>query len=93
MKNVDKIKKNKFFEGIDFNKLKKMELKAPYIPVINKFDYQKELKNISKPFIDFRVEPALKLKKSINDVVVINKDRKENYLEYHKNLMKWFDKF
>ena len=93
MKNVEKLKEKKFFENIDFIKLKKMEIKAPYIPKIDKFDYQKELNNISKPFMDFRPEPVEKLKSSINDVVVINKDKRENFLEYHKNLMKWFDKF
>jgi len=93
MKNVENIKKKKFFENIDFDKLTKMEIKAPYIPQINTYDYQKELKNISKPFMDFRPEPAIKLKSSVNDAAVIFREKKENYLEYHKNLMRWFEKF
>ena len=93
MKNVEKLKQKKFFEFIDFNKLKKMEIKAPFIPKIETFDYQKELKNISKPFMDFRPEPPEKMLNSINDIIVINRDRKENFLEYHKNMMRWFEKF
>ena len=93
MKNVENIKKKKFFENIDFDKLTKMEIKAPYIPQINTYDFQKELKNISKPFMDFRPEPAIKLKSSVNDAAVIFREKKENYLEYHKNLMRWFEKF
>ena len=93
MKKVENIKQKKFFEHIDFDKLKKMEMKAPFIPQINNYDYQKELKNTSKPFMDFRPEPAIKLKNSVNDATVIFREKKENYLEYHKNLMRWFEKF
>ena len=93
MKNVEKIKEKKFFENIDFDKLTKMEIKAPYIPQINTYDYQKELKNTSKHFMDFRPEPAIKLKNSVNDAAVIFREKRENYLEYHKNLMRWFEKF
>jgi cGMP-dependent protein kinase len=93
MKNVENIKNKKFFENIDFDKLTKMEIKAPYIPQINTYDYQKKLKNTSKPFMDFRPEPAIKLKSSVNDAAVIFREKKENYLEYHKNLMRWFEKF
>ena len=93
MKNVEKLKQKKFFENIDFNKLKKMEIKAPYIPKLEKFDYQKQLKNISKPFMDFRPEPPEKMINSVNDIIVINREKKENFLEYHKNMMKWFEKF
>ena len=93
MKNVEKIKEKKFFENIDFDKLTKMEIKAPYIPQINTYDYQKELKNTSKHFMDFRPEPAIKLKNSVNDAAVIFREKRENHLEYHKNLMRWFEKF
>ena len=93
MKNVEKLKGKKFFENIDFSKLKKMEIKAPYIPKLEKFDYQKQLKNISKPFMDFRPEPPEKMINSVNDIIVINREKKENFLEYHKNMMKWFEKF
>ena len=93
MKNAENIKQHKFFSHIDFNKLKKMEIKAPYIPQLNKFDYQKELNNTSKPFMDFRPEPFTKAKNTGNEIVVINRDKRENFLDYHKNLMRWFDKF
>ena len=93
MKNVGNLKERKLFENIDFNKLKKMEIKAPYIPKIEKFDYQKLLKNTSKPFLDFIPEHDEKIKNSINDVIVVNRDKRENFLEYHKNLMRWFEKF
>ena len=93
MKNVEKLKQKKFFENIDFNKLKKMEIKAPYIPKLEKFDYQKQLKNISKPVMDFRPEPPEKMINSVNDIIVIKREKKENFLEYHKNMMKWFEKF
>ena len=93
MKKVENIKQKKFFEHIDFDKLKKMEMKAPFIPQINNYEYQKELKNTSKPFMDFSPEPAIKLKNSVNDATVIYREKKENYLEYHKNLMRWFEKF
>ena len=93
MKKVGNLKEKKLFENIDFNKLKKMEIKAPFIPKIEKFDYQKLLKNTSKPFLDFIPEPPEKKKNSINDVIVVNRDKRENSLEYHKNLMRWFEKF
>ena len=93
MKKVGNLKEKKLFENIDFNKLKKMEIKAPFIPKIEKFDYQKLLKNTSKPFLDFIPEPPEKIKNSINDVIVVNRDKRENSLEYHKNLMRWFEKF
>ena len=93
MKKVENIKQKKFFEHIDFDKLKKMEMKAPFIPQINNYEYQKELKNTSKPFMDFSPEPAIKLKNSVNDATVIYREKKEKYLEYHKNLMRWFEKF
>ena len=43
--------------------------------------------------MDFRPEPPEKMLNSINDIIVINRDRKENFLEYHKNMMRWFEKF
>ena len=93
MKNIGNLKERKLFENIDFNKLKKMEMKAPYIPKIENFDYQKVLNNTSKPFLDFIPEPPEKIKNSVNDVFVLNRDKRENFLEYHRNLMRWFEKF
>jgi len=93
MKNLGNLREKKLFENIDFDKLKKMEIKAPYIPKIENFDYQKILNNTTKPFIEFIPEPAEKAKNSINDIIVINRDKRENFLEYHRNLMRWFEKF
>ena len=93
MKNCENLKQKKFFENIDFDKLKKMEIKAPYIPKIDKFDYQKVLNNTEKPFLEFTPEQNEKLKSSANEVVVLNREKKGNFLEFHKSLMRWFDKF
>ena len=95
MKNVCKIKEMDFYKGIDFNKLKKMEIKSPYIPQVVKVDYNKELSNVGKPFINYVPEPTSgnKNSNSINDVVLKNNDKDDNYFNYHKNQMKWFDKF
>ena len=94
IKNVEKIKEKKLFENIDFNKLKKMEIKAPFIPQLKKIDFNKEIKNIEKPFMEYRHEPSTrKNNKLYNQIIVINRDKKESFLDYHKNLMKWFESF
>ena len=94
MKNAEKIKEKKLFENIDFNKLKKMEIKAPFIPQLKKIDFNKEIKNIEKPFMEYRHEPSTrKNNKLYNQIIVINRDKKESFLDYHKNLMKWFESF
>ena len=82
-----------FYKGIDFNKLKKMEIKSPYIPQVVKVDYNKELSNVGKPFINFIPEPTQTNRNSVNEVVFKNNDNDDNYFNYHKNQMKWFDKF
>ena len=93
MKNVSKIKEMDFYKGIDFNKLKRLEIKSPYIPQVVKIDYNKELNNVGKPFMSYIPEPAHGNKNSINEVVFKNNDKDDNYFNYHKNQMKWFDKF
>ena len=93
MKNVSKIKEMDFYKGIDFNKLKKMEIKSPYIPQVVKVDYNKELSNVGKPFINFIPEPTQINKNSVNEVVFKNNGKDDSFFNYHKNQMKWFDKF
>ena len=93
MKKISKIKEMDFYKGIDFNKLKKMELKSPYIPQVVKVDYNKELNNVGKPFMNFIPEPTQANKNSVNEVVFKNNDKDDSYFNYHKNQMKWFDKF
>ena len=93
MKNVSKIKEMDFYKGTDFNKLKKMEIKSPYIPQVVKVDYMKELSNVGKPFMSFIPEPRQSNKNSIYEVVFKNNDKDSSYFNYHKNQMKWFDQF
>ena len=93
MKNVSKIKEMDFYKGIDFNKLKRLEIKSPYIPQVVKVDYNKELNNVGKPFMSYIPEPAQGNKNSVNEVVFKNYDKDDSYFNYHKNQMKWFDKF
>ena len=93
MKNVSKIKEMEFYKGMDFQKLKKMEIKSPYIPQVVKVDYNKELNNVGKPFMSFIPEPTQGNKNSVNDVVFKNNDKDDSFFNYHKNQMKWFDKF
>ena len=93
MKNVSKIKEMDFYKGIDFNKLKRLEIKSPYIPQVVKVDYNKELNNVGKPFMSYIPEPAQGNKNSVNEVVFKNNDKDDSYFNYHKNQMKWFDKF
>ena len=93
MKNVSKIKEMSFYKDIDFNKLKKMKIKSPYIPQVVKVDYNKELNNVGKPFTSYIPEPTQITKNSVNEVVFKNSNKDDNYFNYHKNQMKWFDKF
>ena len=93
MKNVSKIKEMEFYKAIDFNKLKKLEIKSPYIPSVVKVDYNKELNNVGKPFMSYIPEPTQGNKNNVNEVVFKNGDKDDNYFNYHKNQMKWFDKF
>ena len=93
MKAVSKIKEMDFYKGIDFNKLKKMEISSPYCPQVVKVDYNKELNNVGKPFMSFIPEPTLANKNSVNEVVFKNNDKDDSFFNYHKNQMKWFDKF
>ena len=93
MKNVSKIKEMDFYKGIDFKKLKRLEIKSPYIPQVVKVDYNKELNNVGKPFITFIPEPTQVNKNSVNEIIFKNNDKDDNYFNYHKNQMKWFDKF
>ena len=93
MKNVAKIKQMGFYKDIDFNQLKKLKIKSPYIPQVVKVDYCKELNNVGKPFINYIPEPTQTNKNSVNEVVFKGGNKEDNYFNYHKNQMKWFDKF
>ena len=92
--NLDQVKKLEFFHNVDFNKLKRQDIKSPFIPEVVKFNYNKELNNISKPFnlfiLDEKIEnnPGLNQKKEL-----VYYYENENDLIYHVNLMKWFEKF
>ena len=70
-----------------------MEIKSPYIPSVVKVDYNKELNNVGKPFMSYIPEPTQGNKNNVNEVVFKNGDKDDNYFNYHKNQMKWFDKF
>ena len=90
-----------FFKNVDFNKIKRQELKSPFIPKVVKFNYKKELNNCSKPFINFIEEEknentnAQKNKAKSNKLLYNygNQNNNENSFNYHINLMKWFEKF
>ena len=99
--NLNEVKHLDFFKNVDFNKIKRQELKSPFIPKVVKFNYKKELNNCSKPFINFIEEEknentnAQKNKAKSSKLLYNygNQNNNENSFNYHINLMKWFEKF
>ena len=92
--NLEQVKNIEFYKEIDFDKLKRQEIKSPFIPEVVKFNYNKELNNISKPFNMFILDEKIENHHGINH----NKDLvyyydNDNDFKYHVNLMKWFEKF
>ena len=94
MCNLEQIKKINFFNDIDFDKMKKQEIKSPFIPEVVKFNYDKELKNISKPFNMFILNEKIENHHNTNSKKeLVYYYENENDFNYHVNLMKWFEKF
>ena len=96
--NLNQVKNLEFFKEIDFDKIKRQEIKSPFIPEVVKFDYKKELNNCSKPFKDFIQKekiPNSSPNKKSNKVLINyeNEHTNESNFNYHVNLMKWFEKF
>ena len=56
---MDQVKDIEFFKNIDFVKLKRQEVKSPFIPEVVKFNYNKELNNVSKPFNTFILDEKI----------------------------------
>ena len=90
---LDQVKDKDFFKNIDFIKLKRQEVKSPFIPEVVKFNYNKELNNVSKPFNTFILDEKIEnhANNSTKDLVYYYDN--DNDLNYHVNLMKWFEKF
>ena len=99
--NLNQVKNFDFFKNVDFDKIKRQEIKSPFIPEVVKFNYKKELKNCSKPFVNFieeeKTENILlsKLNKRTSKLLFNNENDKinETNFNYQINLMKWFEKF
>ena len=96
--NLNQVKNLEFFKETDFDKIKRQEIKSPFIPEVVKFDYKKELNNCSKPFKDFIEKekmPNIAANKKSNKVLFNyeNENTNESNFNYHINLMKWFEKF
>ena len=96
--NLNQVKNLEFFKDTDFDKIKRQEIKSPFIPEVVKFDYKKELNNCSKPFKDFIEKekiPNIALNKKTNKMLFNyeNEHTNESNFNYHINLMKWFEKF
>ena len=96
--NLNQVKNLEFFKEIDFDKIKRQEIKSPFIPEVVKFNYKKELNNCSKPFKDFIQKekiPNSSPNKKSNKVLINyeNEHTNESNFNYHVNLMKWFEKF
>ena len=92
--NLNQVKNIDFFKDIDFDQLEKQEIESPFIPEVVKFNYYKELNNISKPFNMFIMNEKIESHHGPqgNKEIVYNFDS-NNDLNYHVNLMKWFEKF
>ena len=91
---LEQVKNFEFFKDIDFDKLKRQEIESPFKPEVVKFNYDKELNNISKPFNMFILDEKIENHPGLNS----NKElvyyyENNNDLNYHVNLMKWFEKF
>jgi serine/threonine protein kinase len=90
---LDQVKDIEFFKSIDFVKLKKQEVKSPFIPEVVKFNYNKELNNVSKPFNTFILDEKIENHPNNTSKELVYYYDNDNDLNYHVNLMKWFEKF
>ena len=91
---LDQVKNMNFFKDIDFDELKRQEIKSPFIPEVVKFNYSKELNNISKPFNMFILDEKIENHNGLNPKKeLVYYYENDNDLIYHVNLMKWFEKF
>ena len=98
---LNQVKNFEFFKNVDFDKIKRQEIKSPFIPEVVKFNYKKELKNCSKPFTNFIEEEKIenimlnKLNKKSGKMIYNNEieNINERNFNYQINLMKWFEKF
>ena len=93
--NLEKVKDIDFFKSIDFEKLKRQEVKSPFIPEVVKFNYNKELNNITKPFNMFILDEKIENHPGANNPTkeLVYYYDNDNDFNYHVNLMKWFEKF
>ena len=94
--NLEQVKNIDFFKDIDFFKLKRQEIESPFIPEVVKFNYNKELNNISKPFNMFILDEKIEnhgLHPTKTNKELIYYYENENDFNYHVNLMKWFEQF
>jgi serine/threonine protein kinase len=97
--NINQVKNFDFFKNIDFDKIKRQEIKSPFIPEVVKFNYKKELNNCSKPFSNFIEQEKMdnimltKLNKKSSRNLFNNDINNESNFNNQINLMKWFEKF
>lgn len=90
----DKIKELNFYKNIDFDKLSKKEIPAPIIPAVVKINYNRELNNVNILFNNFIQNETVHAKNAnINKNDNINHTKHKVDFDYHKNIMKWYDKF
>ena len=90
---LNQVKDIEFFKNIDFVKLKRQEVKSPFIPEVVKFNYNKELNNVSKPFNTFILDQKIENHPNNTTKELVYYYDNDNDLNYHVNLMKWFEKF
>ena len=90
---MNQVKDIEFFKNIDFVKLKRQEVKSPFIPEVVKFNYNKELNNVSKPFNTFILDEKIENHPNNTTKELVYYYDNDNDLNYHVNLMKWFEKF
>ena len=98
--NLNQAKNFDFFKIIDFDKIKRQEIKSPFIPEVVKFNYRKELNNCTKPFSTFIEEEKTenimltKLNKRASRYLFNQNDiNNESNFNNQINMMKWFEKF
>ena len=77
-KNTAEIKKHKFFEKIDWNKLEKKQITPPFKPKIR---YQGDVRNFDKMFTDMPINSTLGTKEQMNPSSTI-KNSKNTYINF-----------
>ena len=91
---LEKIKELNFYKNIDFDKLSKKEIPAPIIPAVVKINYNRELNNVRILFNNFIQNETVNAKNAnVNKNDNINHTKHKVDFDYHKNIMKWYDKF